>query len=160
MNLAVLAQSQIGEDYNRGDPGTVFGLIALGECLLGQREYEHAFQLMAKRLTALRQAGIHQSVHDALFIQAKAMRATGKLDQAVELLQQARIESEKMQSRRLLWQIYAALSEIESEQGHPAEAEHFLRLARDVIGFMAEHTPQEFRASFLNLPDVRKVMPE
>ncbi len=112
---------------------------------------------MEERVNLLRQIGIHLSVPDALFIQAKASCALGNTEQAIEHLQQARLELERVQARRLLWQIYAALSEIEKERGNYSPANSYRTQARDIIAYIADHTPQEFRISFLHLPSVRAV---
>jgi tetratricopeptide (TPR) repeat protein len=156
--IAAISASQIENHPERLDPANMFGVIAQGECLLAQGEFERAVQLMKNRVTIFRQLGFHQSMHDALFIQAKAMRALGKTEQALELLHQARIESEGMQARRLLWQIYATLSEIEKERGNVADAENYRAQARALVAYIVDHTPEEFQASFLNLHDVHAVM--
>jgi tetratricopeptide (TPR) repeat protein len=155
---AALSASQMENHSGPVDPASLFGVIAQGECLLAQREYERAAQLMANRATLLRQYGFHQSLHDALYIQAKASRALGKIDQALELLNEARIEAEGMQSRRLLWQIYATLSEMEKERGHSSQAKSLRAQARGIIEYIVAHTPPEFRESFLNLPHVCAIM--
>jgi len=156
--LTALSASQMENHAGHVDPASLFGVIAQGECLLARHEYERAVQLMANRVTMLRQLGFRQSLHDALFIQAKAMRALGETDHAFELLNEARTEAERIPSRRLLWQIYTTLSEMESERGNMAHAENYRTHARATIGHIVEHTPPNLRASFLNRHDVRAVM--
>jgi tetratricopeptide (TPR) repeat protein len=156
--VAAISASQMENHPERLDPATLFGVIVQGGCLLAQGEFERAVQLMENRVTIFRQLGFRQSMHDALFIQAKAMRALGKTERAIELLHQARIESDFMQARRLLWQIYATLSEIEKERGNMADAENYRAQAHAIVAYITDHTPPEFRESFLNLPDVRAVM--
>ncbi len=155
--LAALATSQMENHAERVDPAWGVGVIALGECLLAQGEFDRAVRLMSHRVTVFRQYGFHQTLPDALLIQAKASRALGETAQAMELLHQARAEAEGMQSRRLLWQIDATLSEMESERGNNADAEKFREQAREVIEYIAAHTPPDLRDSFLNLPQVRAV---
>jgi tetratricopeptide (TPR) repeat protein len=150
-----LAASEIEKHPERFDAASLFGVVAQGELLLARGEFNRAAQVMAERVTLLRHLGLRQSLHDALFIQAKAMRALGNSVRAIELLHQAREVSEQMQARRLLWQIYATLSEIENERGNKIEAKNFRAQAREVIEYIIAHTPEEFRAAFLNLPDVR-----
>jgi hypothetical protein len=153
-----LAESQVANKLQASDPTSIFGVIAYGEYLLAHNDLARTVQVMANRVTRLRQLGIQQSLPEALWIQARALRALGKTEQAIELLHQARVVAEGMQARRLLWQIYAMLSEIEKVRGNTAESEMFNRQAREVIGFIVDHTPPEFRESFLNLPNVRKTM--
>lgn len=155
--LESFTASGIEKHPKRFDAASVFGVIAQGEILLAQGNFERTVQVMAERVALLRQLDVHQSLHDALFIQAKAMRALGKIDQAIELLHQAREVAESMQARRLLWQIHATLSEMETERGNKNEALGFRAQAREVLEFIVTHTPEEFRESFLNLPAVRAV---
>lgn len=94
----------------------------------------------------------------ALAEQANTLaRALGEIESAIELLHQARGVAEAMQARRMLWQIFAALSEIENTRGNPREAEKFLAQARAIISFIADHTPEDLRESFLNLPNVKTI---
>jgi hypothetical protein len=39
-----------------------------------------------------------------------------------------------------------------------ADAENYRAQAQAIIAYITDHTPPEFRESFLNLPDVRAVM--
>ncbi len=153
-----LTASEIEKHPERFDAASIFGMIAQGEMLLARGEFEQAIQVMAERATLLRQLGLRQSLHDALFIQAKAMHALGKTEHAIELLHQAREVAEGMQARRLLWQIYAALSEIETERGNAGNAENYRAQAHDLIDLIAARAPDDVRASFLNLPAVRAVI--
>jgi hypothetical protein len=67
----------------------------------------------------------------------------------------ARAIAEEMGSRRWLWQILPALSQIESD---PASASLLGQKAREIISYMAEHTPPDFRSSFLGLPKVQSAL--
>lgn len=156
--MDALTVSEIEKHPARFDAASGFGVIAQGEILFAQGNFEQAVQVMAERTTLLRRLGFRQFLHDALFIQAKALRALGNIDQAIELLHQAREVSEGMQARRLLWQIYATLGELETERGNSIEAKKFHTQAREIIAYIVEHTPSEFRESFLNLSAVRIVM--
>ncbi|MFQ5593143.1 MAG: hypothetical protein ACE5HA_03240 [Anaerolineae bacterium] len=74
---------------------------------------------------------------------------------------EARAEAEAMGARRMLWQILAALAEIEGQRGRMAEAENLRAQAREVIAFIADHTgTSELRASFLAQPEVHAVLEE
>jgi hypothetical protein len=63
-----------------------------------------------------------------------------------------------MQARYRLLLILMTLRELELELGHPAEEEAVRIEARAVATYIAEHSPVELGASFLNLPEVRAVM--
>lgn len=158
--VAALAESRLDPTSGLADPGTMYGVIALGDCAMAQGEFANAFQMMSQRVTVLRNLGFHQSLPDALYIQANAARALGELAQAFELANQARMEAELAPTRRLLWQIYATLREMEMARGNLEQANRYQQQVREVLDFIVAHTPQEYRESFLNLPKVRAVMQE
>jgi hypothetical protein len=58
----------------------------------------------------------------------------------------------------MLWQILGAMSRIQAERGNPAEARALRAQAREILEFIADHTPPDLRASFLNQPDARAVL--
>lgn len=61
--------------------------------------------------------------------------------------------SERYGMRHTLWRLHAALAEISSE----GRAEH-LRQAREVIHYIADHTPEDLRAAYLKMPEIQKIM--
>lgn len=154
---AALASSQMEIHAGRVDPAGMSGAVALGECLLAEGAYARAIELMSQRVIVLRRLGFRSSLFEVLFIQAQATRALGETIQAFELLHQARQVAEDMQVRRVLWEIFAALGEMENERGNAEQANAYCEQARTVLEFIRAHTPQEYRASFLNLPRVRKI---
>jgi hypothetical protein len=78
------------------------------------------------------------------------------MDEAQAILTEARVEAEALGSRRMSWQILAALSRIEAERGHPAEARQLQQQSRATLEYIVEHiSPPGLRASFLNQPAVR-----
>jgi len=136
----------------------MFGHVAFGSYLYARGELARAAELMAERTSTLRQLGFRHSMHDALFIQAKATRGLGQTEQAFQLLHQARTVAEGLQSRRLPWQIYAMFSEMEMERGNNGQAGNYRAQAVGIIEYIVAHTPPEFRQAFLNLPDVHAVI--
>lgn len=153
-----LAASQMENHLTRVDPAGMFGAIALGETLLAEGAYALAADLMAERAQMLKRLDLHHTLSDILYVQAQAARALGNVAHAFELLERACAEAEAINARRVLWQIYAALSELETERGNSEQAHAYREQARAVLKFMIESAPQEFRAGFLNLPRVRAVM--
>lgn len=154
---AALATSQLENHLARVDPAVNFGMIALGECLLAEGAYARVIELMEQRVRTLRHLGLRATLHNLLYLQARAARALGDKAQAFELVQQARQVAEGMQARLLLWEIYVLAGELESDRGNVPQANAHREHARDVLRFIVEHTPEEFRESFLNLPQVRAV---
>ena len=79
------------------------------------------------------------------------------MDEARAMLMDGRARAEAMQARYRLLPILMTLRELEIALGHPTEAEAVRIEAREVAMYIAEHSPAELRASFLNLPAVRDV---
>jgi tetratricopeptide (TPR) repeat protein len=130
-----------------------------GQLALARQEYARTVSLMDELIAAMHDAGARVYLPEALYLRGQALLAQGHIDTAQAALAEARAEAEAMGARRMLWQILAALAEIESRRGHVAEAENLRAQAREVIAFIADHagTP-DLRTSFLNLPDVRAVL--
>ncbi len=153
-----LDAAHIQQIMHHGSPSGSFGIIALGHYLYARGEFARAAQHMAERVRELHSIGMKMSLHEALLIQAQAVRALGDSAQAYNLLQQARANAEEMQARRILSYLYPLLGEMENERGNVEQANAYRAQAREVLEFIVEHTPPEFRESFLNLPRVREVM--
>jgi hypothetical protein len=108
----------------------------------------------------MRQVGALGWLAQALYLQARILIALDRLEDAHAVLTETRQLSERISTRFTLWQSLAALSRLEAQRGQHAEAQALRRQAREVVTFIAHHTPAELRASFLSLPDVRQVMRE
>jgi ATP/maltotriose-dependent transcriptional regulator MalT len=132
--------------------------IASAELALVRGEYVRAVEMMDRLIAALAQVHIRPYGVCALHLKGKAMLALGNSDCAVEVWETARREAEAMGSRTLLWQVLSALSKVEAERGRAAQAETLRVKAHELIKYIANHTPDELRESFLNLPDVRAIL--
>ncbi len=78
------------------------------------------------------------------YLKGKALLARGDAESAREMLLHALTEAEKIGSRWMLRQIYAALGERER--------------ACELVNFIAVNTPENLRAAFLSLPQVRMIL--
>ncbi|HLF27558.1 MAG TPA: hypothetical protein VJG32_14585 [Anaerolineae bacterium] len=136
------------------------GLVE-GELALAAGDYARVLSLTDEAIPFLRQARIRLFFPDVLYTRGKALLGLARTDEAHAAFQEARVEAEAIGSRRSLWSILAALSEIEARRGNQAEAQQLRWQARDIVEFIAEHVGSpELRTSFLNLPDVRDVLRE
>ncbi len=63
-----------------------------------------------------------------------------------------------MNSRRVLWQVLAAQSRVETQRGNLAEANALRAQAREVIEYIASQTPPQLRNSFLKVAQVRAAL--
>jgi hypothetical protein len=130
--------------------------LVKAEVALAKREFGAALTVMNDLLHDLRQAGIRLFLPDTLYLQGLALAGQGKAGDAVETLTQAQTEATALGSRRTLWPILVALSDLAAQRGATAEAAQLRRQAQEIIAYIADHagTP-ELRASFLNQSNVR-----
>ena len=121
-------------------------------------ESERALELADNACNVFERLGMAGLLAEALYLRGAVLRCLDQADVASAMWQQARALCEQNNRRRLLWQIYAALGELETKRGNFEQAHAYREQARAVLQFIVENTPQEFRAGFLNLPRVRAVM--
>ncbi len=151
--------------------------LAQAELALARGNPARAISLTSDLADYLRRVGAGTFLPDALVVKGRALLAQGGADEARAVLIEARSEAEAIGSRRTLWQILAALSEVETRSGNQAEVTSLRQQARAIVDFIADHigAPDpstsfgsaqdkgaglDLRASFLSLPDVQSVMRE
>jgi hypothetical protein len=90
-----------------------------------------------------------------LCLKGRSLLALDRPEEARSALLQARAEAEAIGSRRSLWPVLVALSQLEQSRGDAAQAEEHRRWAREIVEFIAGHiSSPELRVSFLNLPQL------
>ena len=154
----MLKQAQLRDEITFVVPSTVFGAIAQGRLALAQGNYARAIQRMHDFVNAMHRLGLYVGVAEAELIQAKALRQQGEIAHALEILTQARAATEPHQARRILWEIFAELAEIEHARGNNEEAKNYRAQARILLEYIVEHAPPEYQQAFLNKPAIRAVM--
>jgi tetratricopeptide (TPR) repeat protein len=132
--------------------------VARAELALAQNNFELALHESEATLALLQQLGAHMPLIELLVFKAQALFEMHAFDQAEQTLQTAETEAQALNSRRMLWKIFDVRHQIKAQLHQTGEAEAYRRLAQSQIEFIAAHTPPELRRSFLDLPDVRKVM--
>lgn len=147
-------------DYARGTLSSAGAAVAFAdaELALAQGDAAHVIAVTDEGLVMIRQVGARIALPDVLYLRGQASAQQGKVDEALELLHEARGVAESIIARRILWQILAAMSDLKARRGDAASAETLRADARAVIQFIAEHTPDDVRDSFLRLPQVRAVL--
>jgi tetratricopeptide (TPR) repeat protein len=147
------------EDYTLTTPIAPLTIVSVHiELALAQDRADRADSMADDLVAFLNRIRLSYLIPSALHFKAKAQRALGRADQAYALLTEARRQVEALQSRYRLWPILSTLLEMEMERGDAAQAERVRGQAREVIEYIADHTPAPYRESFLNLPAVRTVM--
>ncbi|MBI3362184.1 MAG: hypothetical protein HY023_13860 [Chloroflexi bacterium] len=133
--------------------------LADSELALAKREYDRVLTLMDELAAKLRALGMRPFLADAYYQKGRALLTQGRDDEAGEVLQEGRLLAQSLGSRRSLWPILFALSQIEARRGNEAEAQSLRREACEVVEYIAAHTPTpELRESFLSLPEVSHVI--
>jgi hypothetical protein len=137
------------------------------EIALAQADYLRATTLADQMIANIRSAGYRPIIPDVLYFKGRVMLAQDQIDSARPVLEEARAEAEAIGSRRSLWPILMALSEVEARSGDPARGEDLRRRAQEIVEYIADHiadpahpingplTAEQLRASFLNLPEVQ-----
>ncbi len=143
-----------------GYAAPVWLMLTEGELTLAQSDYARAATVAEELIATLHKLGYRPALPDALGFKSQVLLAQGQTDAAYQTLQAARAEAEALNSRRTLWPILLALSELEAQRGDTAKAEDLRRRARQIVEYIAEHLPaeSELRAAFLNLPHVRAAL--
>jgi tetratricopeptide (TPR) repeat protein len=133
-------------------------LTAHAELALAQNDPERALALMDDVIESAGRLGMLILLPPALHVKAQGLWALGRVNEARAMLLDARARAEAMQARYRLLPILMTLHELEITLGHKAEALAVRMEAREVVTYIAEHSPAELRTSFRNLPSVRVVL--
>jgi hypothetical protein len=94
-----------------------------------------------------------------LYLQARVELAGGHKEEAYRMLSNALALSDEMGARREVWEMCAALSNLEAERGNESASVQFDQRACHEAMFIAEHagTPG-LRQTFLSRADVQLVV--
>lgn len=139
-------------------PFEISPAFAQVELLLAEGNYERATDGGARLVEHLKRSQVRQYEPVAQLLYARALGASGKFDQAAEVLEQARTLAETIGARFSLWQILAASADLERQRSNRALAQSLRAQARAQVEYIAERTPADLRQSFLNTPPVRVLM--
>ncbi|GIK42686.1 MAG: hypothetical protein BroJett011_65190 [Chloroflexota bacterium] len=131
--------------------------VVEAELAVQQEDYAQALDVTAAYLPTLEQHEIRLYHLPTLYFRGQALLGQNQPDAARDCWLEARAIAEEMGSRRWLWPILFALSRLEPD---PAQAKQLRQQAREIIDYISRHTPPDFRASILGLPEVRAVLTE
>ena len=156
---AEMAINQAKTDPNRADLPINFlpVILADGELALRQNDLFRTVAVMDDLMITLRRYGMELYLPDSLYLQGQALLAVGQKGTAHDRLLEARNAAETISSRRMLWPILFALSQVEPD---PAESTRLHQQALEVVAYIADNTRADLRASFLKMPQVRAVSRE
>jgi tetratricopeptide (TPR) repeat protein len=129
--------------------------IAAGELMFAKGDDARTIVLIDELVADMRADGVRLFQADALHLKSRALVRQGRTAEAYATLQAARAVAEAITSRRSLWQILAALSDLEQQRGNVNEAQALRQQAREVSAFIAGHCPPEWREMFCSLSAVK-----
>ncbi len=124
-------------------------LLLLAKCrlALARADFSAASSLADSALQLAQDCKLGRYLPEALFLKGKLLFLCNEIKEAKIILEQARTEAKRLGSRRLLWQIFVTLADLESDEelalGIKAEA-------REIVQYIADHiTSKDLRESFL-----------
>jgi hypothetical protein len=122
-------------------------LLARCKLALARSDISAATALAGSAVELTRQFGLGQYLPEALLLQGKCHLLQGNQQEAKNALEQACSAAETLGSRRLLWQVYSALADLEPEADHSmalrAKSGEIIQAIADSI------TPPELKEAFL-----------
>jgi tetratricopeptide (TPR) repeat protein len=123
--------------------------LAEVELALSQGHYQRAVAESQTLLARLRQFEMQSQLPRVLYLQGQALLRLGQIELARERLAEAHTVAEAIGSQPMLWQILAALSQLEPD---PTQAKHLYQQAQAVVKHVADNLGKpELRLSFLDL---------
>lgn len=157
----------IDSQVSKIDPATTLVLAgptvaaAAVEMAMAQGDIHAALSRSNMQLSYLDQIGARSGLPHALLLRSRILQGQGLADRAREALEEARQTAEAMGARYSLWMILDGLARLAEDQGD-AQASSELRLqAREIVVDIAADIDREaYRASFLGLPEITRLMTE
>jgi DNA-binding SARP family transcriptional activator len=136
-----------------------FVLSAEAELALAQGDLTRATRSIDQLLAKYNELNLRHFKPGILYFQARVELAAGHKEEAYRMLSNALALSDEMGARREVWEMCAALSNLEAERGDESAAVQFKQRACHEAMFIAEHagTP-ELRQTFLSRADVQLVV--
>jgi tetratricopeptide (TPR) repeat protein len=136
----------------------VVSAVARSQVALAGGESPLALAIADEELAMQYRVGARVYRPDLLLIKAEAFKTQNEWTRCREMLDRARTEAEAIGSRRMLWKILSAMSEVEIKFGNRPRADSLRAKAYEVVQFIADSSPPELRTHFLALPQVRSLI--
>jgi ATP/maltotriose-dependent transcriptional regulator MalT len=133
-------------------------VYARAEVALAQGDLARVLAVTDDLLASAQNMGMAILLPTTLHLRAKALWKLGRGEEAYATLLEGRARAEATHARARLLPILMTLAELELALDHPIEAEAARIAGCDVVAYIAEHSPEDLRASFLSLPAVRAIV--
>ncbi len=155
---AVLAPIDIST-YRGMQYYTVYYWLAASEAGVSHQDYAGALATLDRFESELSLFRVRPMEYEINYLRGRALIGLQRFDDAEAALLEAKQLAEELGSRRILWQILIAMSEIEMKRGREMAAYKLRQQAQQIIETIAGHIDQiDLRESFMNLPQIRSVL--
>ncbi len=135
--------------------------IARAHLQLALGDPQGVFGDLDEKVEGFREAGFLYELAEELCLRGRAWLSLGENERARETLLKARAVAEEKGERIILWQVLAALSELERKSGREMEAQELQGQVQELVhAIAAQAGSPELQASFLAQPQVRRVFEE
>jgi serine/threonine protein kinase len=142
-------------DINAATP--IFVGLGLGIAALRTGDYAAALHQAEYMLKFVHQSGARLFLPDALSLQGESLLALGRAQEAKSALLQAHALCIEVQSQRNQWEVAALLAACELALGDHDAARSYHAEALEILGMLADNTPDDVRMRFLSSEIVRRV---
>lgn len=137
----------------------VFVMRARCELALARKDYSAALKVADQLLQHLQRTETRVFIYDALFLKAKGLLGTGQVGAANEVLREAETKADAVGSRRSLWAILLARSQLENERGQPEDGATLRSRAHTMVYELVESLYQpELRLTFEQRPEIQAAL--
>jgi tetratricopeptide (TPR) repeat protein len=131
--------------------------LAQIELALARNRPDEALAVAEALRADLQQRRLRFLLPDVVLLQAEALLALGRTEQAGRTLRTAERTARELNARRVLWVILDRLGEVEQRRGNAA-AEEYRDQAWEIVQSLAGSLDEpELRATFLGRPDVARL---
>ncbi len=155
---AALAQIQVGassEDLSTYGP--MYLALCNAQFALAEKRFEDALTAARPMVEQMRALGVYYFLPELVWSLAQAHLGLREWDAAEKFLREAEALARHMRARFVLWEILAAMSEMETRRGDLERANVLKNEAREIIEWLADAAPEELRETFLAQEKIRAV---
>jgi tetratricopeptide (TPR) repeat protein len=125
---------------------------------ISRQDYRQAVEVSTEYIEYLQKFRTTYQLAEILYLRGRALLASCRALEAQADLWEANRLASQMGARRIQWQILAALGDLAALEGQVAQAADLRQQAREIVDYIATHTPGSLRASFLATPAVQSTL--
>lgn len=119
------------------------------ELALAEENFAGGLSMCEHLRVYMERTRLRQYLPEVMLAQARALMRLARIEESANVLAQARALAQTMNARWSMWQVLAASSRVETLRGNLERARALQIEARALIDEMATHTPEKYRARFV-----------